>query len=261
MQMQVSCGRLVPCHATAWRQSSRAASGSGGQAAAVVVRLTPASNPELTSRAVRTLGEAFVEDTTHTFCCTRPGSEPAVFEGLARLCLDKYSGQPVLYATEGDAAAAAIVLDKQQSAQLLDPDWRLLRGALQILSAMPLAGAASMATALDALDAAGAQVLADAGVAGDCLKLIMLATRPAQRRRGLGTAVLASVLADADARRLPVYLENTSAAMEPLYQQFGFETRRVFDLMPLQPAAGKVGGAARRGETEMRLMLRPARQR
>jgi len=53
--------------------------------------------------------------------------------------------------------------------------------------------------------------------------LFLLAVDPAQQRRGVGGALLASGLARAEADRLPVYLETTTADNVRYYEQHGFE--------------------------------------
>jgi GNAT superfamily N-acetyltransferase len=63
-----------------------------------------------------------------------------------------------------------------------------------------------------------------AAVAPDCLYwyLGVLATDPARVRRGLATAVLAPVLAEADRDRLPCCLETSTLANRRFYERRGF---------------------------------------
>jgi GNAT superfamily N-acetyltransferase len=53
--------------------------------------------------------------------------------------------------------------------------------------------------------------------------LNVVATRPSERSRGLGAAVLAPILARADADGLPCYLESTNPRNRTLYYRNGFE--------------------------------------
>ena len=53
--------------------------------------------------------------------------------------------------------------------------------------------------------------------------LNVVATMPSHRSRGLGAAVLAPILARADADGLPCYLESTNPRNHTLYHRHGFE--------------------------------------
>ena len=53
--------------------------------------------------------------------------------------------------------------------------------------------------------------------------LNIVATLPSERSRGLGAAVLAPILARADAEALPCYLESTNPRNHTLYHRHGFE--------------------------------------
>jgi GNAT superfamily N-acetyltransferase len=53
--------------------------------------------------------------------------------------------------------------------------------------------------------------------------LPVLGTVPAHQRRGLGSALLAPVLARCDAEGLPAYLESSKAKNVPFYRRHGFE--------------------------------------
>jgi len=53
--------------------------------------------------------------------------------------------------------------------------------------------------------------------------LPVLGTDPAHQGRGFGSALLAPVLARADAEGLPAYLESSKAKNIPFYQRHGFE--------------------------------------
>ena len=66
--------------------------------------------------------------------------------------------------------------------------------------------------------------------------LFTVGTRKAARGKGLGKAMLAPVLAAADRKGLPVYLENTNPANDGFYRSRGFERRgefRVDETAPL----------------------------
>jgi len=56
--------------------------------------------------------------------------------------------------------------------------------------------------------------------------LPVLGTDPGHQRRGVGSALLAPVLARADAEGLPAYLESSKARNIPFYQRHGFEVVR-----------------------------------
>ena len=56
--------------------------------------------------------------------------------------------------------------------------------------------------------------------------LLALGVDPVWQRRGVGTTLLASTLADADRHGLPAYLETTSEANVAYYQRFGFTVAR-----------------------------------
>ena len=71
-----------------------------------------------------------------------------------------------------------------------------------------------------------------------------LATTPAARGRGVGSALLNSRLARIDQAHLPAYLESTSQGSRKLYARFGFE--------PVGAIAGFPG-------TDAMAMIRPAR--
>ena len=53
--------------------------------------------------------------------------------------------------------------------------------------------------------------------------LNVVATLPTHRSRGLGAAVLAPIIAEADAAGLPCYLESTNPRNRTLYYRHGFE--------------------------------------
>lgn len=53
--------------------------------------------------------------------------------------------------------------------------------------------------------------------------LNVVATLPSHRSRGLGAAVLAPILAEADAAGVPCYLESTNPRNRTLYHRHGFE--------------------------------------
>ena len=56
--------------------------------------------------------------------------------------------------------------------------------------------------------------------------LAYLGVHPALQGRGIGAALLAPVLARADAERMPCYLENSNARNLPFYERAGFRTVR-----------------------------------
>lgn len=56
--------------------------------------------------------------------------------------------------------------------------------------------------------------------------LLALATDPAHRRRGVGRALMAPGLADAERRGLPAYLETTTPGNVGYYERAGFEVVR-----------------------------------
>lgn len=63
--------------------------------------------------------------------------------------------------------------------------------------------------------------------------LNVVSTRPSHQGRGLGAAVLAPVLAEADAAGVPCYLESSNPRNRTLYYRHGFE-----DLDDIRPDGG-----------------------
>jgi GNAT superfamily N-acetyltransferase len=57
-----------------------------------------------------------------------------------------------------------------------------------------------------------------------CWTLQLLAVKPGYQGRGIGSSMMAPVLARADRDRLPAYLEATSDRNKSLYERYGFET-------------------------------------
>lgn len=77
--------------------------------------------------------------------------------------------------------------------------------------------------------------------------LVLLAVDPPRQREGIGSALLADVLARADKDKVPVYLEATNPINIPFYEKFGFKVRSEASLsdggshlwyMVRQPAVG-----------------------
>ena len=60
--------------------------------------------------------------------------------------------------------------------------------------------------------------------------LAMLATHPDWQRRGVGAALMAPAIAEADAQGLGCYLETESEANVAYYRRHGFEVRTEWDL-------------------------------
>lgn len=60
--------------------------------------------------------------------------------------------------------------------------------------------------------------------------LFVLGTRPEAQSRGIGSALLRSVLIDCDRTGMPAYLEATSERNRNLYQRHGFEVSEVVTL-------------------------------
>jgi GNAT superfamily N-acetyltransferase len=56
--------------------------------------------------------------------------------------------------------------------------------------------------------------------------LAFFAVAPRLQGQGVGTAMIDALLAEADARRLPVYLENSNPKNDAFYKRCGFERRR-----------------------------------
>jgi GNAT superfamily N-acetyltransferase len=78
--------------------------------------------------------------------------------------------------------------------------------------------------------------------------LPVLGTAPAHQGRGLGSALLAPVLARADREGLPAYLESSKAKNVPFYRRHGFEvvgSIRVPGGPELWPMLRPPGGAGR----------------
>ena len=60
--------------------------------------------------------------------------------------------------------------------------------------------------------------------------LEFLGARPASQGRGIGSALLASMLERCDEEGVPAYLENSNPRNTPLYARHGFEVRRPIDV-------------------------------
>jgi GNAT superfamily N-acetyltransferase len=58
--------------------------------------------------------------------------------------------------------------------------------------------------------------------------LSFLGTQPAARGKGLGTALLAELVEQADREGRPAYLESSNPSNDPLYERLGFEARDRF---------------------------------
>jgi ribosomal protein S18 acetylase RimI-like enzyme len=59
---------------------------------------------------------------------------------------------------------------------------------------------------------------------------LFLGTDPAQQKQGIGSALLAPMLARCDAERLPAYLESSKPTNVPFYQRHGFEVVQEIDV-------------------------------
>ncbi|MCV7160994.1 GNAT family N-acetyltransferase [Mycolicibacterium brisbanense] len=57
-----------------------------------------------------------------------------------------------------------------------------------------------------------------------CWYLAFMGVEPAAQRRGIGSRLLAAVLAKADREKLPAYLEASSPENRRLYERHGFQT-------------------------------------
>ncbi|MER5734404.1 GNAT family N-acetyltransferase [Streptomyces sp. NPDC002262] len=91
------------------------------------------------------------------------------------------------------------------------------------------AGLTVLAAAFDAAggEAAGGEALAGGQVqpVGDVAEVVGVGTRPGARRRGLGLAVTAALVAEARARGVGlVFLTASDASVERLYARLGFRT-------------------------------------
>ncbi len=60
--------------------------------------------------------------------------------------------------------------------------------------------------------------------------LLILATAPGNRGRGLGTELMRPVLERCDADGVPAYLESANQRNQPFYERLGFEVRQEIDL-------------------------------
>jgi GNAT superfamily N-acetyltransferase len=63
---------------------------------------------------------------------------------------------------------------------------------------------------------------------GDFYYLSLLGTRPDQRGRGIGMALLKANLAEIDREGMPAYLESSNPANDARYESLGFEPRTGF---------------------------------
>lgn len=165
-------------------------------------------------------GEAFAEDPVNLWIFGNAAAMPPVFSVLARHI---YLPRGFCHLS-GDAGAT---MWTPSSASLDLP----LLPTLGLVSA--LLGKASKGTVKRALGAG--EAMKREHPTASHLYLFAIGTRKAARGKGLGKKLMAPVLAAADRKGLPCYLENSNPANTGFYRSHGFERMKLFEPGPGAP--------------------------
>lgn len=202
-----------------------------------VLRSSPAADKQATAACISSIGQAFAgDDYIQRVFLVKPGNEPLLLEGMSRVYLDRFKDAQLLFHTQ-DCSSAAIVYSSEQS-HALDNKFSfsivcsILPGLLHMMRALPLRSLPKLLSLIHRMNSKGTAAVKAAGVTGSYLKLIVIATHPEQQRKGLGTAVLQTVAADADQQQLPLYLEAIEEHLVPWYHRHGFVTVGAVDVQP-----------------------------
>lgn len=209
--------RLLGCHAatvTSQQGSTRPA--------AKVVRTTPAAASSKLPVIEDTFGQAFASDALHELLEVPHHKRDRLFARLGGVLLRKHASEPVLFHTE-DCGSAAIVLssEQQQEASI----WGLLSSGLPwtLLTSIPLLNIPILLGMYSEMGQLEEDIMRRERV-DRYLKLVMIGTRPEAQGRGLGSALLRAISAEADAAGLPLYLEAATEAAAALYERYGYQT-------------------------------------
>jgi ribosomal protein S18 acetylase RimI-like enzyme len=170
---------------------------------------------ELERPAAEVVAAAFLDDPGWTAVGPNsPARRLRMLRGYIRglLAVARRWGGPVLGAFDGDRLVGALIAFAE--GRYPPPPWAMLFEARGIVPAGP-------PTLIRALRG---QVVLDRGHPDAPHAFVsVLAVDPASQRKGAGRALLGQVLADADEREVPVYLDTAKPDNLPYYRSFGFE--------------------------------------
>jgi ribosomal protein S18 acetylase RimI-like enzyme len=170
---------------------------------------------ELERPAAEVVAAAFLDDPGWTAVGPNsPARRLRMLRGYIRglLAVARRWGGPVLGAFDGDRLVGALIAFAE--GRYPPPPWAMLFEARGIVPAGP-------PTLIRALRG---QVVLERGHPHEPHAFVsVLAVDPASQRKGAGRALLGQVLADADEREVPVYLDTAKPDNLPYYRSFGFE--------------------------------------
>ncbi len=166
------------------------------------------------------IAEAFSEDPVNLWIFGTPKPLPTVFSALAKSVYLKRGTCHLI----GDRAAT------MWSHSSADRELALLPtlGLVGAMIGMGAGGAARRALA-------AADAMAREHPKAPHMYLFAIGTRKAARGKGLGKEIMAPVLAAADRKGLPCYLENSNPANTGFYRSRGFERMKLFEPGPGGP--------------------------
>ncbi len=176
------------------------------------------AGPDDLARVADTLALAFHADPAWSWVFEDPGRRPDQLRAVWGALLDASVAHGWIWMTPGAGSVTQWIppgVDELTPAE---------EAALERLMGDLLGDRVGRATAL-------VERLADARPKGpDHYYLSLFGTRPEQRGRGLGMALLADNLARIDAERRPAYLESTNPANLERYRSVGFVDATSFTL-------------------------------
>jgi ribosomal protein S18 acetylase RimI-like enzyme len=158
-----------------------------------------------------TIALAFAGDPVWGIALARPDGSTSHHHDYWRLFVEGAVPHGMVYRSDDDAAVAVFIPPGGE--EMSDEQVELLRGVVQ--SNLEPDAQEAMFALWDRFDESHPQTDPHA-------YLSLLATHPDHRGHGIAQALVRTVLADLDARGIPVYLESTNPGNDHRYERLGF---------------------------------------